>query len=202
MKNGLLVLNVILTLAVGYLLYAQLSSKKTGKTVNTEDKPPSKDASANNTPFCIAYFEMDSVEANFGMVKDVKAELNKKEESINTELEIMDKSYREKVNDYQQKAQAMTQVQSEMATQDLMKTQDQMKGRKQTLDQEYNDLVLRKQNDMKSKIESFLKEYNKTKKYSYIFSSDPGLLYYKDTAYNITTDVIKGLNDQYRQKKD
>ena len=70
----------------------------------------------------MAYFEMDSVEANFKMVKDVKAELNKKEETINTELDRMDKSYREKVNGYQQKAkaQSMTQVQSEMATQDLM----------------------------------------------------------------------------------
>ena len=201
MKNGLLVLNIILTIAVGYLLYAQLSSKKTGSSV---DRPVAKDSSANNNSFRIAYFEMDSVEANFSMVKDVKAELNKKEESINTELDRMDKSYREKVNGYQQKAktQSMTQVQSEMATQELMSTQEQMKNQKQALDQEYNDFMMRRMKDVKTKIEEFLKEYNKSKNYSYIVSYEQGLFYYKDTAYNITSDVIKGLNEMYKSKKD
>ncbi|HKB43648.1 MAG TPA: OmpH family outer membrane protein [Chitinophagaceae bacterium] len=201
MKNGLLVLNIILTIAVGYLLYAQLSSKKAGSSVT---KPVVKDPSASNNSFRIAYFEMDSVEANFSMVKDVKAELSKKEESINTELDKMDKSYRDKVNGYQQKAkaQSMTQVQSEMATQDLMATQEQLKNQKQALDQEYNDFMMRRMKDVKTKIEEFLKEYNKTKNYSYIVSYEQGLFYYKDTAYNITSDVIKGLNEMYKSKKD
>jgi outer membrane protein len=147
---------------------------------------------------------MDSVEANFNMVKDVKAELSKKEETINTELDRMDKSYREKVSSYQQKAkaQSMTQVQSEMATQDLMNAQEQMKNQKQALDQEYNDFMMRRMKDVKTKIEEFLKEYNKTKNYSYIVSYEQGLFYYKDTAYNITSDVIRGLNEMYKSKKD
>ena len=201
MKNGLLILNIILTIAVGYLLYAQLSSKKAESSVT---KPVVKDPSASNNSFRIAYFEMDSVEANFSMVKDVKAELSKKEESINTELDKMDKSYRDKVNGYQQKAkaQSMTQVQSEMATQDLMATQEQLKNQKQALDQEYNDFMMRRMKDVKTKIEEFLKEYNKTKNYSYIVSYEQGLFYYKDTAYNITSDVIRGLNEMYKSKKD
>ena len=198
MKNGLLLLNVVLAITVGYLLYMQLGAKKTGATGN---KTSSKDTAINSSAFRIAYFEMDSVEANFNMVKDIKADINKKEETINSELDIMDKNYREKVNDYQQKAQSMTQTQSEMATQDLMKIQDQMKGRKQTLDQEYNDLMMRRMKDVKTKIEEFLKEYNKTKDYSYIVSYEQGLFYYKDTAYNITADVVKGLNELYKQKK-
>ena len=201
MKNGLLVLTIILTVAVGYLLYAQLSSKKTDPSVA---RPSVKDSSTNNTPFRIAYFEMDSVEANFNMVKDVKAELNKKEELINSELDRMDKNYRDKVNSYQQKAksQSMTQVQSEMATQDLMNTQEQMKNRKQGLEQEYNDFMVRRMKDVKTKIEEFLKDYNKTKNYSYIVSYEQGLFYYKDTAYNITSDVIRGLNEIYKSKKE
>ena len=201
MKNGLLVLNIILAIAVGYLLYAQLSSKKTG---SSNDKPVTKNPAAHDNSFRIAYFEMDSVEANFNMVKDVKAELNKKEESINIELDRMDKSYRDKVNVYQQKAkaQSMTQVQSEMATQDLMSTQEEMKNQKQALDQEYNDFMMRRMKDVKTKIEEFLKEYNKAKNYSYIVSYEQGLFYYKDTAYNITSDLIKGLNGMYKSKKD
>lgn len=76
-----------------------------------------------------------------------------------------------------------------------------MRNRKQQLDQDYNDLMVRRQNDIKSKIETFLKEYNKSKHYSYIVSYEQGLFYYKDTAYNITADVVKGLNEFYKSGK-
>ena len=202
MKNGLLILNVILTIAVAYLLYSHFNLKKSN-AASVNEKNPVKDTLYDSPPFSIAYFEMDSIEANFDMVKDVKAELSKKEESINTELDKMDKSYREKVNNYQQKAraQSMTQVQSEMATQDLMNAQDEIKNRKQALDQDYNDFMVRRMKDVKNKIEEFLKEYNKTRNYSYIVSYEQGLFYYKDTLYNITADVVKGLNAMYGSKK-
>ena len=198
MKNGLLVWNVLLTLVAGYLVVVHFTSKKdketTGKIV------PVNNNVAPNT-FRIAYFEMDSVEANFSMVKDVKAELSKKEDAINSELDNMDKNYRNKVNTYQQQAQTMNQTQSEMATQELMKMQEAMKSRKQTLDQDYSDVVMRRMKDVKAKIEVFLKDYNKTKGYSYIVSYEQGLFYYKDSAYNITADVIRGLNGLYGPKK-
>ena len=202
MKSGLLILNVILAIAVAYLLYSHFNSKKSNAT-GVNEKNAVKDTLYDSPPFSIAYFEMDSIEANFDMVKDVKAELSKKEESINIELDKMDKSYREKVNNYQQKAraQSMTQVQSEMATQDLMNAQDEIKNRKQALDQDYNDFMVRRMKDVKNKIEEFLKEYNKTRNYSYIVSYEQGLFYYKDTLYNITADVVKGLNAMYGSKK-
>ena len=49
-------------------------------------------------------------------------------------------------------------------------------------------------------IEDFMKEYNKDKGYSYIFSNIPDMMYYKDTAYNITADVIRGLNAMHKKK--
>ena len=78
---------------------------------------------------------------------------------------------------------------------------DQMKSRKQALDSDYSDFVMRRQNEIKSKIETFLKEYNRTKDYSYSVSYEQALFYYKDTAYNITADVVKGLNERYKTKK-
>ena len=83
-----------------------------------------------------------------------------------------------------------------------MKSLDEdMKNRKQQLDQEYNNYMMTKQNEIKTKIENFLKDYNKTRNYSYIISYEQGLFYYRDTAYNITTDVVKGLNDFYKDPK-
>ena len=198
MKNGLLVLNGILLLAVAYLFYLQFSGKKS--------KPGSGNTIAHNSdmpkaPFRIAYFEIDSIDANCDQVIDIRSEINKKQMAINAELESLDKSYRDKYMNYQDKASAMTQGQSEQASNDLMQSQENMKSRRMTLDKEYNDFVTRRMQDVKSKIEDFLKEYNKEKGYSYIVSYEPGLFYLKDTIYNITQDVVKGLNAFYGKKK-
>ena len=55
--------------------------------------------------------------------------------------------------------------------------------------------------EVKKKIEVFLEKYNKNKEFAYIFSSNSDLMYYKDTAYDITSDIIKGLNSEYVPKK-
>jgi outer membrane protein len=149
----------------------------------------------------MAYFEMDSVAANFELVKELKTEMLKREEAINAEMEKLARNMQQKYNYYQEQANTgvMNQAQSEAAGRDMKNLDDQMKNRKQSLDAEYGDFVVRRQNDIKSKIEAFLKEYNENQQYSYIISYEPGLFYYKDTAYNITEDLVKGLNEKYKK---
>lgn len=201
MKNGLLIWNLALTLGCGYLLVAHFTGKKTAGTSASDNRGKSGDVSKGS--FKIAYFEMDSLAANFDMVKELKSEMLKREESINSEMERMSKNLQQKFNYYQQQATSgsLNQEQSEEASRIMKNMDDEMKNRKQSLDSEYSDFVMRRQNEIKTKIETFLKEYNKTKEYSYIVSYEQGLFYFKDTAYNITSDVVKGLNEFYKAKK-
>ncbi len=200
MKNGLLVWNVILTLVAGYLLIMHFSS---GKKSTSAGDFSATDTTALNKRFRIAYFEMDSVAANAELVKEVKTELNKKEGDINNEMDGLSKNLQQKFNYYQNLAQAgsLSEEQSQAASQEMKTMDDKMKSRKQQLDQEYTDLMTRRQNEIKSKIEGFLKEYNQSRNYSYIISYEQGLFYYKDTIYNITADLIKGLNAKYKPLK-
>ena len=59
---------------------------------------------------------------------------------------------------------------------------------------------MRKMQDVKAKVEIFLKEYNKNKRYSYILAYEPGFIFYRDSVYNITGDLLKGLNAEYKKK--
>lgn len=199
MKNGLLIWNAVLTIVVGYLLFTKFSAKKPDIVV---DKVSAGDSVVVNKNFRIAYFEMDSVEANFEMVKDKKAELGRKENEINSELEKMDKTLQQKWYDYRNQAQAGTlnPQQQEAANQELKEMDNRMRIRKQELEQSYQELAQRINKEMKNAIETFMLEYNKVKGYTYIFANEPGLFYYRDTSYNITADVVKGLNISYRKK--
>lgn len=196
MKNGLLIWNVLLTLVAGYLLFVQFGSKDKGNTTTTRAA-----VTADSTAFRIAYFEMDSVEKHFNMVKDVKAEINKKDEEYSTSLSQLDYTYQKKVQDYQQKSNTMTQADYENAQADLKQLGDRLKSKRQELDNNYQDFVTRLNLGLKKEIEDFIAEYNKTRNFSYIVVYEPGLFYYRDTAYNITQDVIQGLNEMYKNKK-
>jgi outer membrane protein len=200
MKNGLLIWNVVLTLVAGYLLFEHFTSKK-GAVMET--KGASNMPAPVISPFRIAYFEMDSIESNLFMLKDLRLEMNKREEAMDRELDELKKNFQQKFDYYRAQAQAggMTQAQSEAANQEMKSTDEAIRNRKQELEGKYNDFVNMNQNDIKTKIKDFLKEYNANKNYSYIVANDLGFLYYKDSAYNITADVIKGLNEMYKSKK-
>jgi outer membrane protein len=187
--------NVILTLLCGYLVYNQLTSG------NKRSASPS--ATPGTGSFRMAYFEMDSIAANFDMVKDLKTEMTKREDAIKAELDRLGKSMQQKLSYYQQQAStgSLTQEQSDAASREMRSLDDNLKSRQQSLESEYSDFVLRRQNEIKTKIEEFLKEYNNDNQYSYIVSYEPGLFYYKDSVHNITRDLIDGLNKKFKAKK-
>jgi outer membrane protein len=195
MKNGLFIWNVILSIVAGVLLFLQFGTKKkssrgTEKTVT--------DTSVNKQ-FRIAYFEMDSLEANFNLVKDVKTEISTKEAEYTNSVNQLDEAYKRKYNELNQENMTAEQVQA--AEQILRQLAESLKAQRQDLDQKFQEFVMLKNLDVKKKIEDYLKEYNKTKNYSYIISYEQGLFYFRDTSYNITADLIRGLNGHYKQVK-
>ncbi|HTD92235.1 MAG TPA: OmpH family outer membrane protein [Chitinophagaceae bacterium] len=195
MKNGLVIWNVVLTLIAGYLLIVQFS-KKPGSAAA---KHAVNDSSSSQNSVRIAYFEMDSVEAHYEKVKDVQAEIQNQEKEYSNGLSQLDLTYRKKIQEYQQKGSSMTQADYEKAQMDLKQLEDRLKVTKQDLDQKYQDFVQRRNLSLKKTIEDYIAKYNQDRKYSYIFVYEPGLFYYKDTLYNITSDVVKGLNEEYKK---
>ena len=52
--------------------------------------------------------------------------------------------------------------------------------------------------EARDSIQAFLKDYNKTKKYDYVMIKAGDNLLIANPKYNITSDVIKGLNKRYK----
>src|SRR5688500_15549371 len=118
MKSGFLVFNTILLVLVAILFYLHFSGKKPAaaqvagvKYAGTTASTPLPDQS-----FRIAYFDMDSLENSFFLIKEVKDELSRRERAVNAELTRLEKGYKDKLEKYQGQAATMNQVQSEMAT--------------------------------------------------------------------------------------
>ncbi len=194
MKNFQTILNVFLAGGLAILFFLQFSKNKNNFVAKT--------ASAKCSKSCkIAYFEMDSIQNHFEYYKQIIDELSKKEQDVRNILAIKKNANIAKLKEYQGKGTSMNQDQMAAARQDLEKRESDYQFQEQSeaskLSGETRDKLL----DVKKKIEDYLKEYNKDFDYSFILSNSSDLIYYKDTAFNITNEIVIGLNKMYKIKK-
>jgi len=153
------------------------------------------------TGFKMAYFDMDSLQANYNEFKDAQAELKALENRNIQEMSSLDRTNQKKIETWRQRQQTMTQAEAEQAQQEYQQMQQQYASRKQSLDQELYKSTEDKKTKIRQSIENFLKEYNKQKNYSYIIQYDANaFIYTKDSTYDITADVVNGLNAAYKKK--
>ncbi|HLX92496.1 MAG TPA: OmpH family outer membrane protein [Puia sp.] len=151
--------------------------------------------------FRIAYFELDSLEAHYEYFKDGENQLKTKESVMNSELSSMQSKFQKKVAEWQQKGSSMTQAENQQAQQEYASMEQNFQARKQSLTDELAKAQGEIMTDIKRKIEIFLKDYNGQRNYAFIFAYDQSsFIYYRDSAYNITNDLINGLNAQYKKK--
>ena len=194
MKNTTLGFNIILALAVLVLFYLHFSSNKTPIAV----------ANINTVvadgKFKIAYFEMDSLENHYEYFIEVRNVLRGKDQENGRQLSEMKNTFAAKYQELQKTAQGMTQAEVNGKQQELMQMEKTFQNKEQMLNQDLQNESFKRLQDVKRKVEDYLKEYNKDKGYSYVLTSSPDLIYLKDSVYNITSDLIKGLNNQYKKK--
>jgi len=196
MKHISTVLSVIALVLIAVLFYLQSggSSAKAKKMVEA----PAKVSSAESR---IAYFDMDTLEAHYEYFRDAQTTVKAKENAMNQELSSMDRKNQKQVETWRQKGNAMTQAEGEQAQQEYQAMQQNFQTRKTALEQELYKNTEDLKTNIRRKIEDFLKDYNKEKKYSFIFAYDPSsFIYAKDSIYNITPDLLDGLNSAYKKK--
>jgi len=195
MKHISTILSVIALGLVGVLFYLHSDQDRQIK------KASSADIKAPVSAFRIAYFDMDSLEAHYDYFKDALAQAKTKESAMNNELSSMEKSYQKKIAEWQQKGANMTQAESQQAQQEYGIMQQNFQSRKEALQQELYKNTEDLKSKIRKKIEEYVKEYNKEKNFSFIFAYDPSsFIYYKDTVYNITPNLLEGLNASYKMK--
>ena len=194
MKNFNSIINVVLAVAIAVLFYLHFTSHK--KTMAAGAAKPSCAKGC-----VIAYFEMDSIQNHFEYYKEIIKDLSKKEQDVRGVLAMKKNANITKLKEYQGKGNSMSQEQMASASQDMQNREREYQIDEQTEANKLQEETRTKLLEVKKKIEDFLKEYNKDKTYSFILSNSSDLIYYKDSSYNITTDIVKGLNEMYPVKK-
>ena len=195
MKKTNFILNGFLALAIG-LMFAQCAGNNNASTTSA----PVAGATASSN-MKIAFVEIDSLLTKYNFWNDLSEQMLKKEENSRTTLNEKGKKLEAEVREFERKIQNNGYASRERAEQEqarLMKQQQELQELQQKL---ANDLAAENQKnslELRDSINSFLNEYNKTKGYDLIISNTAfDNLLYGNPAYNITNEIVEGLNARY-----
>lgn len=166
-----------------------------------DDKTP---ASAQKSGECakIAYVEVDSIMTQYKFCKEYSKILETKGNNIQKTLAAKQQQLQTAAANFQQKIQqnAYTREQAEAIQAGLQKQNNDLQVLNQRLSAEFQTETENFNKALHDSLQHYLAFYNKDKKYSLIFSKQGDNLLYADKAYDITNEVVAGLNKAYKGK--
>lgn len=194
MKRTKYILNGFLALAMA-LIFAQCAENK--GTASTASSP----AAVSSGSLKIAYVEIDSLLTKYRYWNDLNELMIQKEENIRTTLNEKAKELEKEMREFQRKLENNGFASRERAEQENLRLAQKQRDLQQLQEKLANDLQTENQKNslqLRDSINSFLKTYNKSKGYSLIISNTGfDNLLYADQAFNITSEIVEGLNARY-----
>lgn len=184
---------------MGTLAIAAMMVSCNNSNPKMDDQPAQ--AESATTELKIAYIEVDSLMTQYNFAKDKSLELQKKSNNARNTLTQKGNQLQAAAANFQQKLQnngfqsreqaAGVQAAIERQQRDLQELQARLESELASETTKFNDAL-------RDSLSNFLKAYNKDKKYTMILSKAGDNILMADKKYDITQDVINGLNKRYK----
>jgi outer membrane protein len=190
----------------GALAFAAMMASCNNASPKMDEKPQTAGAE-NLSGMKIAFVEVDSLMTQYNFAKDYSVTLQKRSNNARNTLTQKTNELQAAVNNFQQKLQnnaftSREQAQSvqagiERRQRDLQELQARLENELALETQKFNTAL-------RDSLNNFLASYNQDKKYDLIISKAGDNILYANRKYDITQDIINGLNKRYKPaaKKD
>ncbi len=188
----------ILTLAL-VALVALSACNKTQEAEATENEVENTDPAGLK----IAYVEVDSLMSQYQFCTDYNILLNKKGENAANVLQQKQRALQQHAAALQKKYESngfTTRDELERAQNQLAKEQQDLAELDRRLTNELAMENAKLNAELRDSIQAFLKVYNQTKKFDYILSKQGDNILLANKKYDITKEVVAGLNKRYKAK--
>ena len=194
MKKTNFILNGLMALAI-VLVFTQCANN------NNAAAPSAPAGVTGSSNMKIAYVEIDSLLTKYNFWNDLNEQMIKKEENIRTTLNEKGRKLEKQAQEFQRKYENNGFINQERAQQEyqrIQKQQQELAELQQKLAEELATENQKNSLELRDSINSFLQVYNKTKGYDLIISNTAfDNLLYGNPAYNITNEIVDGLNARY-----
>ena len=152
----------------------------------------------------IAYVNVDSLVNQYEYAKVMSDSLEKMSANATKRLSDMDKSLEQSYNRFQRKLQN-TEFTSEQQAKTAAAAFETERNNRVALEARLSNELMQKQAEftktLHDSVDNFLSDYNKDKKYDMILRTGVAneVILYADKKFDITEDVINGLNKRYKK---
>lgn len=182
------------TLALTLLTLASCNNE--AKKVDEKVQTPTPQVSGMK----IAYVEVDSIMSQYKFCKEYSIILQKKSQNIENTLGAKQRALQTAAAKFQQDVQSnkYTQQQAEAVQTTLQRQGADLQALQQRLGTEFQNETNSFNKALRDSIQHYLEAYNKDKKYALIISKAGDNILYADKAYDITNEVVAGLNNAYK----
>ncbi|RLD68845.1 MAG: hypothetical protein DRI98_11305 [Bacteroidetes bacterium] len=197
MKIANIVTNVVLAVAVIALFVLHFSGgeKKDNKGEHAAVQM------ADPSDISIAYFNMDSVMSQWDLYFQFQQELGQKQSEMEADFAGKTESFYQRVQDAQYKIerQLVTRSEAEQLQQGLAAEEQTLMTLQNQYSADLQEEGLVKNRQMIDMIERYITELSESTGYSYVYSySFGGNLVYGAKPYDITKQVVAGLNEKFK----
>ena len=165
---------------------------------------PQAEQPAEGKKGAIAYVELDSFATQYQFCVDQQKELEKKQASYEQQLKSKETELNNLSNTIQQNLQNgkyKSEQEYNTAMQNGQKKAQAYEQLQQRLSNELAQATADYQVELKKRIDTFLKEYNKDGRFAMILTNSATTmnLLYADSTLDITSEIIDGLNKEYKK---
>ncbi len=165
-----------------------------------DDQPAAGD-SASGAGLKIAYVEVDSLMTQYEYCKDFTLVLQKKSNNARNTLNQKGQQLQNAMNNFQQKLNnngftSREQAESQQAA--IQRQQNDLQQLQARLENELANETNTYNEGLRDSLQHFLAKYNKDKKYDLILTKQGDNILYANKRYDITADIINGLNKAYK----
>lgn len=188
---------------LAFAAFAAMALTACDKSKTTETAPNATAPTAQPTAQKMAFVEVDSIMSQYNFCKEYSKTLEQKGNNIQKTLASKQQALQAAAANFQQKVQqnAYTREQAEAIQAGLQKQNNDLQVLNQRLTQEFQAETAKFNQALHDSLQHFLAVYNKDRKYGMIFAKQGDNVLYADKAYDITAEVVAGLNKAYKSKK-
>lgn len=151
----------------------------------------------------VAYIVTDSVINNFEYFKEKSAEIAEKGKKYEGELTNRARGFEQEVQNFQNSASTMTMNQARAKEEELVTKERNLVAYRENIMQELSADETKLYNDVYDMIQEYLNDYAAENDLEMILSyTRGGGVWYANKTLDITDSVVKGINDDYKNKEE
>ena len=168
---------------------------------NAENAAEETSNSEQTVGLKIAYVELDTLMSQYQLYKDYSEVLSRKGNNIQTTLAQKQRTLESHAAALQKKYESngfTTRDELERAQASIQREQEDLQELAARLNNEFNEEQARINEEARDSIQNFLKQFNRTRKYDYVMIKAGENLLIANPKFDITKDVVKGLNKRYK----